>query len=258
MAATIVMVHGMWGGGWYWEHYKRFFEAEGFECLTPDLRYHNVAPTDPPDPRLGSTSLLDYARDLEQLVQSLDEPPILMGHSMGGLLVQILASLGVGKAAVLLTPASPWGINALKLSVLWSFKGPLTKWAFWKKPSRLSFKAAVYSCLHLMPEEDRKRIYGKMVYESGRTAGEIGFWPLDYKMATRVDKSKVTCPVLIVAGAEDRITPASVVRKIQAKYKKVSTYIEFPNHAHWVVGEPGWEEITGYILKWLRAREKIT
>jgi len=82
-----------------------------------------------------------------------------------------------------------------------------------------------------------------MVYESGRAAAEIGFWLFDRKMASSVDASKVTCPVLIVAGSEDRITPVSVIRKVQNKYKTVSTYKEFPNHAHWVIGEPGWENI---------------
>jgi alpha-beta hydrolase superfamily lysophospholipase len=74
---------------------------------------------------------------------------------------------------------------------------------------------------------------------------------LDAKKANKVDDSKVTCPVLVIAGAEDRITPASVVRKVAKKYKSVSTYKEFENHAHWVLGEPGWQEVAGYVKDWL-------
>jgi pimeloyl-ACP methyl ester carboxylesterase len=62
----------------------------------------------------------------------------------------------------------------------------------------------------------------------------------------------VTCPVLVIAGAEDRITPASVVRRVANKYRAVSTYREFNNHAHWMVAEPGWEEITEYVTTWLK------
>jgi alpha-beta hydrolase superfamily lysophospholipase len=66
-----------------------------------------------------------------------------------------------------------------------------------------------------------------------------------------VDESKVTCPVLIVAGEEDRIHPISVTRKIAEKYKAVATYKELSGHAHWVIGEPGWQEIAEYIEAWL-------
>jgi pimeloyl-ACP methyl ester carboxylesterase len=57
--------------------------------------------------------------------------------------------------------------------------------------------------------------------------------------------------VLVIAGAEDRITPASVVQKVAQKYKAVSTYKAFDNHAHWVVAEPGWREIAAYAADWI-------
>ncbi len=65
--------------------------------------------------------------------------------------------------------------------------------------------------------------------------------------------SKVTCPVLLVAGAQDRISPPPVVRQIARKYKNVSTYREFENHGHWIVGEPGWEEVAMGVLGWLKS-----
>jgi len=251
MAETIVMIHGMWGGGWYWENYKNFLEQRGFQCYTPTLRYHDMDPNDKPDLRLGTTSLLDYAQDLEDYIHNLDQKPFLMGHSMGGLLAQILGARGLAKGLVLLTPASPSGINALKYSVIKSFWSVFTKWGFWRNPNRISFEASVYSMLHLLPTEDQKAVYDRIVYESGRAAAEIGFWLLDFKGGSKVDQSNVSCPVLVVSGAEDRITPASVVRKVANKYKAVSTYKEFENHAHWIVGEPGWEEIAEFASDWL-------
>ncbi|NIN10326.1 MAG: alpha/beta fold hydrolase [Gemmatimonadales bacterium] len=245
------MIHGMWGGAWYWGKYKRFFESKGYRCHAPTLRFHDADPTDAPDPRLGTTSLLDYAQDLEEEIRQLDGPPIIMGHSMGGLLAQILGSRGYGKALVLLTPAPPYGIVALRPSVIRSSWSSLTTWGFWRKPARPTFDEAVYGMLHLLPVGERREVFDRFVYESGRAGSEIGFWLLDGRGAAKVDERKVTCPVLVVGGVEDRITPASVTRKVAEKYDRVSTYKEFAGHAHWVVGEPGWEQVAKYVSDWL-------
>ena len=251
MTETIFMIHGMWGGPWHWENYKSILEKEGYRCITTTLRFHDVDPKATPDPGLGTTSMLDYAEDLEQEIQQLGVKPIILGHSMGGLLAQILGGRGLAKALVLLTPASPAGILALKPSVIKSFWSVQTTWGFWRKPMRLTLDEAVYSMMHLLSPSEQKEAYEKFVYESGRAAYEIGYWLFDAKKACRVDESKVTCPVLVIAGAEDRITPASVVRRVAKKYKSVSTYKEFENHAHWVLGEPGWQEVAGHVKDWL-------
>lgn len=256
MANTILMIHGMWGGSWYWENYRRVFEAEGYRCVATTLPYHDMDPRGAPDPRLGSTSLLDYAAALEREIAQLDEKPILMGHSMGGLLAQMLAARGLAHSLVLLTPASPYGIVALTPSVIRSFWSMQTTWGFWRKPMRQTFGEAAYSMLHLLPESEQKQTYEKFVYESGRAAFEIGYWPFDSRGASKVDAARVSCPVLVIAGARDRITPASVVRKVARKYAAVSTYKEFENHAHWVVAEPGWQEVAEYAGSWLKPLRK--
>jgi pimeloyl-ACP methyl ester carboxylesterase len=252
MTETIFMIHGMWGGSWAWQNYKSFFEKQGYHCVATTLRFHDMEPKDTPHPQLGTTSLLDYAQDLEQEIQQLGLNPIVMGHSMGGLLAQILASRGLAKALVLLTPASPAGIIALTPSVIKSFWSVQKTLGFWKKPMRQTFDEAVYSMLHLVPVEEQREAYDKFVYESGRAASEIGYWIIDAKKAAQVDETKVRCPVLVIAGGQDRITPASVVRKVAEKYKAVSTYKEFEDHAHWVLAEPGWLEIAEYIISWLK------
>jgi non-heme chloroperoxidase len=255
MAETIFMIHGMFAGAWVWSNFKGFFEAKGYRCVTPTLRYHDINhdinQSKAPNPQLGTTSLLDYADDLEREIRQLGVQPIVMGHSMGGLLAQMLGSRGLAKALVLLTPGSPSGIMALKLSMIRAFLSAFTKWGFWRNPMRLTFNEAVYSTFHLLLPEEQRALYNKFGYESGRAGCEIGFWLFDAKRASRVDESNVTCPVLVIAGAEDRMLPASVVRKVARKYKAVSTYKEFTNHAHWVLGETGWEVITEYISVWL-------
>jgi pimeloyl-ACP methyl ester carboxylesterase len=175
-----------------------------------------------------------------------------MGHSMGGLIAQMLAARLPTRAAVLLAPASPAGITALTPSVLRSFLPQMLQWAFWKRPMRQSFETAVYSMLHLLPPEEQRATYERFVFESGRAACEIGLWPLDPHRATRVDEAAVQCPMLVIAGREDRITPASVVRKTAAKYANRASFREFAGHAHWLMAEPGWQDIAAFVEQWLR------
>ncbi len=251
MNTTIVMIHGMWGGAWCWDLYRSFFEERGYDCITPILRYHDKKPNAAPDPRLGTVSLLDYADDLEKQIRQLEPPIVLMGHSMGGLLAQILASRGLAQALVLLTPAAPYGTMGLTYSVIKSFWSILTTWKFWRKPVRQKFREASYSTLGVIPPDWKREEFGKLVHESGRVVLEIGLWPLDPAKASKVDPSKVTCPVLVVAGVEDKITPASVIRKIARIYAAVAVYKEFEHHGHAVLTEPGWEAIAEYTSVWL-------
>ena len=128
MSGTIFLIHGMWGGPWYWENYKRVFDQKGYRCIAATLPFHDMAPNDVPDPRLGTCSLLDYAAAMEQEIRRIDLKPIIVGHSMGGLLAQILASRGLAKALVLLSPSSPAGIMALRVSAMKGFWSAQIKW----------------------------------------------------------------------------------------------------------------------------------
>ena len=170
---------------------------------------------------------------------------------MGGLLAQILTSRGLGKAGVFITPASPSGIMALRWSVLKTFKSALFRWGFWKRPTMPTFKEATYSMMQLLTPEEQHENYGRFVHESGRATTEIGMWPFDFKGASKVDETAIQVPVLVIGGGKDRITPAKVVRQVAAKYSATGTYKEFPEHAHWVLGEPGWQDVASYIHTWL-------
>ena len=251
MPETIVMIHGMQVGEWCWGKYKEFFEEKGYICVTPTLRFHDMALLEPPSPQLGTVSLLGYVEDLEKEIKELDGPPILMGHSMGGLLAQILGSHGLGKALVLLNPAWPRGVMGIRPCVIRTFWSGHKKYGLWKKPFRLTFKEVAGSMLQLIPVADQKELYGRFGYESGRAACEIAYWFFDRKRASAVDETKITCPVLVIAGGLDHATPTPVVRRVAHKYRLVSTYKEFDHHSHWVIGEPGWQEIANYVSDWL-------
>jgi len=250
---TIVMIHGMWVGSDCWKRYKHLFEERDYECLTPTLRYHDIDPSSEPPEDLGTYSLLEYAHDLEKYVRSLDTRPILVGHSMGGLLAQILAARGLSDQVVLLAPAPPSSVNGARWSVIRSLIGIFARWGFWKRPNRISFKKAEYAFLHNLPAEERKEAYATLVYESGRALAEISAPFLDRQHASQVDESKVSYPVLVVGGSLDRITPASVARSVAKKYGAVSTYKEFEGHSHWILAEDGWEDVADYVAEWLEA-----
>ncbi len=247
------MIHCTWGRGSFWNNYISFFSKQGYECLAPDWLYHDQAPGETPDHRLGNTSLLEFVENFEDQIKQLDRKPILLGHSVGGLMAQILASRGLGKAAVAISSGVPAGINAFTPSVLWSFKSITSRWGFWRKPHKQTLKEAVYSMFHLMPEDEQIKFYDQLVFDSGRATSQVGFWYLDSQKAARVDENKVTCPLLIIGAGKDRITPVSTSRKIAKKYKQAD-YKEYENHAHWILHEPGWENVANDILQWLQTK----
>jgi pimeloyl-ACP methyl ester carboxylesterase len=250
MRRCIVMIHGMWAGGWVWDDWVPILERRGYACLAPTLRYHDVSPRTPPD-ALGFASLLDYAHDLEREIDSLAEPPILLGHSMGGILAQMMAARGRARAVALLSPMPPQGINVLSLASLRMFRRTLMSWGFWGRPTRPDFADAVASMLGHLSGAERRAVYDRLVHESGRVGCETGFWFLDPHRAKWVDASRVECPVLVLAGAEDRLHPPSMMRKVARRYERHSTYMEIPGHGHWLVGEPGWQEIAEHVADWL-------
>ncbi len=246
----IVFIHGMFGGAWCWEHYVPLFEKAGYSCSTPALRYHELPLNEQPHARLGTVSVADYVADLKQYIQSLPHQPILIGHSMGGLLVQLLLEQGVGRAGVCLTPASPRGIMALSPSVLRSFWGILKTWRFWKQAVRPSFKEVQFGMLNLMLPTQRWPVYQRFGWESGRAIFEIGLWPLDRQKTTAINPAKVTVPLLFVGARYDRVTPIWAVEKNCQQYSTAELMV-LENHAHWVLGEPGWKNIVAKILDWL-------
>jgi pimeloyl-ACP methyl ester carboxylesterase len=104
--------------------------------------------------------------------------------------------------------------------------------------------------LFRLPRTEQRQAYSRFVFESGRAACETGLWFFDPHHASRVDAAKVTCPVLVIAGGRDPVGSPAVVRRIAAKYR-AAEYREFPDNAHWMIGEPGWREIAEFVVAWL-------
>src|SRR5262249_30219020 len=150
--------------------------------------------------------------------QNLGDAPIVVGHSMGGLLAQMLAAKIRPFALVLLTPATPAGIFPLRWANVWTFFFVLLRWGWWARPNKLTWNGFVTRAYNGVPAEKHRKLYEGMVEESGRVVLEMGMGFLDGQRAARVDTAAITCPVYIVSCGHDRLTPAPVVRKLAGVY----------------------------------------
>ena len=113
---TIILIHGAGSISDAWDNFKKSFESMGNTVINPTLRYHQRGYKS--DPKLGNTSILDYVEDIEKIIKKLQQKPIIIGYSMGGLIALILCSKGYGKLGIFLTPAAPSDINAISFSVI--------------------------------------------------------------------------------------------------------------------------------------------
>jgi len=238
----VMMIHGMWGSPDNWSNYKLFFQEKGYEVIVPALRFHDKGP-DEKNPDLGNLSMLEMCADLQAIISDIQTmnsgPIVLFGHSMGSLLVQILASRGLCQIAVLLNPAPPSDVLGITGSSLKTYFDVTSKWGFWHKVQKLSYEKARYGLLNCMSEEQAKEEYKGFTWESGRAAYEIGFALLDKTKAAAVDSIKVTCPILVVAGDDDNVLPLSITRKVAEKYKQ-AVFKSYPKHGHFLFKESGW------------------
>ncbi|MGB5948753.1 MAG: alpha/beta hydrolase [Parvibaculum sp.] len=254
---TVMLIHGMWSGPHVWENFRAYFEASGYRVLTPTLRHHDVAPGAPVNPALATTSLAHYADDLEAGIRALGVTPFIVGHSMGGLLAQMLAARGLARGAALLASAHCAPVFALDPMVAWFFRRAFLT-PFWRRTQLPSYGTMRWGALNGLDEEEARRLYTTLIPESGRCLAEMAFWYLDPRRAAHVDARKVTCPLLFLTGSEDRLTPASIAWST-ADYYGGKARIEFlRGRAHWLPSEPGWEEIAARVERFFRTETPLS
>ena len=244
----VVMIHGGFCGPWLFDGFAEKFRAAGYAVHCPALRFHDMVP---PPQALGATGLEDYAADLEENLDALDGPAILVGHGLGGLLVQLLAARRAVRAAILLAPSAPWGVPPSSLAEIAAAQALLLRAGFWNQVLEPDLAIAGRQALERFPPAERDRLAARLVPESGRAIFQAVHWGLDMSRASEVDAGKVACPLLMLAGGEDRINPPATVERIAAVYKNRATYEKIQGMNHWLVGEPGWEKVAERSLKWL-------
>ena len=250
--SPILMIHGAFCGPWSLDGLKQKFEAAGYRVAAPTLRFHDIKR---PPPALGTTGLADYAADLQDEIAALGAPPILVGHSMGGLLAQMLAVRIEVRALVLLAPSAPWGVPPTTLFEIGAAQSLHMQPGYWNQVLEPNRDVALAHSLDRLPKHMRDEIYDRFVPESGRATFEIMNWGLDFNHASEVKAEAVQCPMLFLTGSDDRINPPSTVARIAALYEGHVTNEVLDGMGHWLIGEPGWERLAVRALEWLGERK---
>jgi pimeloyl-ACP methyl ester carboxylesterase len=257
---TIVLIHGLWMTPRSWDLFRRRYEAQGFRVLAPAWpRMHGTVEDLRRDPApLAGLGLREIADHYAERIRELETPPILIGHSMGGLIVQMLLGRGHGSAGVAIDSATPKGIYRLPWSVLKSgspvLANPLNYWRI----VGLSFKQFRYAFAHTMPEREARRAYElDAVPGPGRPLFEVALGNFSFRAANAVDfERNDRAPLLLIGGADDHLVPSALNLINYQLYRRstaTTVFKEFPHRSHLIVAQPGWEEVADYALTWAEA-----
>jgi alpha-beta hydrolase superfamily lysophospholipase len=254
---NIVLIHGLWLTPRSWEGWKARFEERGHEVLAPAWpRMEGEVEDIRRDPSglngLGVAEIVDH---YDRIVRSLATPPVIMGHSFGGLVTELLLDRGLGAAGVALSPAPVKGVLRLPPAELRTvfpvFRNPTNK----NKTVELTPKQFRWAFTNTMSDEDAQAAYERYpVPGPGRVLFQAGLANFNPRAVTKVDFHKDDRPPLLVVGNDqDHTVPASVSReaaKRLGKSKAVVDYKEFAGRPHFTAGAPGWEAVADYALEW--------
>ncbi len=238
----VLLVHGICVSTWCFEHFLKGFAAHGFPTYAVPLSGREGGrPGD-----LGKLTIGDFADDVRDalvwIAHEHGQRPILLGHSMGGLIAQKVAAENEVAALVLISPAPPRGIPLINPRLWISQLRAL--------PQILRGKAIVADmremdsvALNHIPVDQRVALHPQFVPDSSRAARELSLG------AIVVDENRIRCPVLCVTGADDRLVPPAVTGRVAARYHAaVWTYAD---HGHFIVMEPGVEKVIADLAQWL-------
>lgn len=251
-ATPVVFVHGAFCGGWAFEAFRESFEAAGFESHAPNLPHHERGAD---MEALAQAGLKDYAAAIGDYVRALNAPPLLVGHSLGGLVVQLVAAQAEVKGLVLLAPSAPWGVPPTTLDEHGNHLGLSLLGDYWRRPIPPDYRVARANTLDRLSHEDARRAFARFVPESGRAVREAMQWWSDASMSSQAPVHRIAAPVLGLAGGRDRVNAASTVRRVISRFPDGQAHFhEFPEMSHWLVGEPEAGEVAQLTLHWCEAR----
>jgi pimeloyl-ACP methyl ester carboxylesterase len=241
----LLFVHGAWHAAWCWdEHFLGYFADRGYRALALSLRGHGDSAT---SKRLRTVSFADYIDDVAAVAAGLPVPPVVIGHSMGGTVVQKYLETHVAPAGVLMASIPPQGY--LGSGLRWIRRHP---WHFMKL-SVTGRSLAYVSTPELARErffsphtpEDLVRGCAARLQEESSRSGLDGLVKLP---RTR----RVTAPLLVLGALEDgAVTPAEV-RATARAYR--TEPVLFPDMGHNMMLEPEWKSVADRIADWLASR----
>ena len=252
MSKTLLMIHGVGCGGDVWDRMKRDFAMAGWVCECPTL-FPQSRTREAPPVSLADLTLNDYIEASKTFADELAArdgiKPVVIGHSMGGLIAQKLVEAGNVRGGIFLTPAQPKGCTVTDLRVLRTF------WSILKVGQKNVpggvFKVGPngfrWGVLNAVPSDRHDAIYADALFDSGHVYHDLA-------NPDEIDAAKITVPTLTIGAKKDRATVIKAVRKVGAKYASAThpgDYIEYSDHAHWIVDEPGTERVSADMLEWL-------
>jgi pimeloyl-ACP methyl ester carboxylesterase len=233
----ILFIHGAFTRGARWRSWLRYFTAAGYRCYAPSLPAH-----DPPDPAaLSRLTFADYVAFFADIHARCDAPPIIIGHSMGGLVAQHLAARRECAALVLLSSTPPWPTRGTRyaLPYLLSYVLPVIT----GRPIRATARAARDLVLHDLTPAEQRELAPIFAYESGKAYRTLVFG------RGRLRADAIDCPVLCVNGGDDRLLAQSVGGKLARFYR--ADHMVFAAHGHSLVAESLIRTVAVPVRTWL-------
>jgi len=254
---TIVFIHGMYMTPLCWERWVDYFQAKGYRCLAPAWPGHDkavdVLRKNHPDPQLGRLTLTGVLENVAGIVRGLDEKPIIVGHSMGGLIVQLLRQRDLAASSVAIDSAPPLGVLTTKWSFLKSNWPHINPFAQRSEPIAMTFERFQYVFVNGFPLEEQRAAFERFVVpESRRVPAE------SLTSVAHVDFRKNGTPLLFIAGSADHIIPASLNKSNHTRYHRSDSKVdfkEFPGRTHFIIGQKKWEEVAEWVRKWIEEIE---
>jgi pimeloyl-ACP methyl ester carboxylesterase len=255
----IVFIHGAWVTPQSWGPFAEYFAERGYRTHTPAWP-GKASPVQSqqtnPSLDLHGLGMGEIVEHYQGLLKGFETPPVLVGHSFGGLFVQILLDRGFGSSGVAINPAPPKGVFAFYPSVFRSLGRVLLTWRGWKSIVQIPFSDFRFGIVNCLPDAEQRNVYdSQVVPETGRIFFQAALSMLDPNSPAKVHFANPNRgPLLIVAGGSDHIVPEAVNRSNHKAYqaKGVTTdFMTFPGRCHWTIGQPGWEEVAGAIGGWL-------
>jgi pimeloyl-ACP methyl ester carboxylesterase len=252
---TLVFIHGMYMTPLCWEKWVSWFESRGCRCLAPGWPGRDAPPPQlrsaHPDPKLGALTLSNVLDHLDAAIRGTGEKPVLIGHSMGGLAAQLLLQKGIAAAAVAIDSAPPQGVVAASWSFLRSNWPHISPFKRQDIPVVMTPARFRYTFVHTLDAPEQQAAFDRYVVpESRRIPRE------SLTRTARIDFRVPHAPLLLVAGSNDHIVPASVNRANFRRYRgsgSSTTFKEFPGRTHFIIGQDGWEEVAAFVKGWIEA-----
>lgn len=248
--APLLFIHGAWHGAWCWdEHFLDFFANEGFHAVALSLRGHGNSPT---DKRLNRCSISDYLDDVISVADSFEIPPVVIGHSMGGLIVQRYLQTRTAPAGVLLASVPPQGLGACAVRLSRRFPS-VTFRAALTGDSMSLFRTSEGSRVTMFSPSTPEQLvsdYTRQLQPESLRALYIDatFWKLP-------NPELVTAPMLVLGAENDGSFTVAEVRDTARAYGAECEV--FSDMGHDMMLEAGWQQVAVHIAAWLRANVRI-